>query len=215
MISDLDYIASEFVPIFPLSNNIFFPHMVLPLHIFENRYKEMVKDLLQEKSLLVITQKNDNSSSKNLSKIACIGKVLEHMEFSDGRYFLLLQGLSRVFIEEEAVSSKPYTLVKVSVLEDQYPEDSTNMNYIYNTIKSLIFNLARQESRLASTLVEVFSFTEDLATLSDILGMVTIKTLPERQRLLESVDVENRLKMITVALAEILQTNNNEKDILN
>ncbi len=99
------------IPLFPLAGAILLPRAQLPLHIFEPRYREMVRDALAGDKLIAMVQPRDDSEPPPLFEIGCIGKIIEATELEDGRYNIVLDGLSRFRIKLEADVTTPYRQV--------------------------------------------------------------------------------------------------------
>ena len=90
------------IPIFPLSNFIIFPNTSVPLNIFEPRYIEMIDDAMKGSRMIgMIQPKNFDQKIPNLYKIGCVGKITSFNETEDGRYLIVLNGISRFKITEE------------------------------------------------------------------------------------------------------------------
>src|SRR3954451_1252177 len=88
------------VPLFPLPNVVLFPRAVLPLHIFEERYRAMIADALNGQrqiamALLKPGWERDYYSRPEIEPIVCVGQILTHEQLGDGNYNLLLQGSVR------------------------------------------------------------------------------------------------------------------------
>jgi Lon protease-like protein len=98
------------VPIFPLPGIFLFPHQVLPLHVFEPRYRQMVADLLDGPGRLVIGVEPAAESNGPLP-VAGLGEILRHEKLPDGRYHIWVLGLTRVRIHEVA-SDRLYRQVR-------------------------------------------------------------------------------------------------------
>jgi uncharacterized protein len=90
------------VPIFPLAGALLFPRAQLPLHIFEPRYRAMVRDSLDSDRLIAMIQPKDHGDSPALFEVGCIGRIAACDELDDGRFNLVLDGLSRFRIAREA-----------------------------------------------------------------------------------------------------------------
>ena len=79
----------EVVPLFPLDNVVFFPNTVLPLHIFEERYKQMIEDSTNSNNLICMSLMYDSSKgsqdSSNIAKIGCVGRIISNEETDEGR----------------------------------------------------------------------------------------------------------------------------------
>src|SRR4051812_4340386 len=94
------------LPIFPLPNAVLLPGGVLPLHVFEPRYREMTRDCLEQGGKMAIAMlrpgfENEYHARPAVRPIAGLGTIICSEELPDGRYQLLLRGIARVHIEEE------------------------------------------------------------------------------------------------------------------
>ena len=102
------------LPVFPLSNFIFFPNTSAPLNIFEPRYIQMINDSIKLNRLIGMAQPKGISNSKKpeLFKVGCLGKIMSFNETDDGRYVIVLNGVIRFNIVEEIDRGKPYENLK-------------------------------------------------------------------------------------------------------
>jgi Lon protease-like protein len=100
---------SDLLPLFPLPNVVLFPNVFLPLHIFEPRYREMVRDALdgagQIGMIQPLTMEDGNPA---LYGVGCVGEIVGVEEMEDGRYNIVLSGSSRFRIIAEADLDTPY-----------------------------------------------------------------------------------------------------------
>lgn len=106
------------VPMFPLPGAFLFPHQVLPLHVFEDRYRQMVRDLLDGPGRLVIvtTQLGESETSVHVPEVvgvAGLGEIMRHEQLTDGRFLIWVLGLARVRIDE-VPSDRPYRRAQCS-----------------------------------------------------------------------------------------------------
>jgi uncharacterized protein len=99
------------VPIFPLAGALLFPRSQLPLHIFEPRYRAMVRDALASDRLIGMIQPRTGDEPPDLFSVGCIGRIAACDELDDGRFNLVLEGLSRFRIAREAEVATPYRQV--------------------------------------------------------------------------------------------------------
>ena len=99
------------VPIFPLAGALLFPRSQLPLNIFEPRYRTMVRDALASDRLIAMIQPKDGEEPPALFEIGCLGRISACDELDDGRFNIVLEGLSRFRIAREATVSTPYRQV--------------------------------------------------------------------------------------------------------
>jgi Lon protease-like protein len=117
------------VPIFPLAGALLFPRTQLPLHIFEPRYRAMVRDALASDRLIAMVQPRETALVADMSEdrppplfeVGCIGRISACDELDDGRFNIVLEGLSRFRIAREAEVATPYRQVDAD--RDGFEED--------------------------------------------------------------------------------------------
>src|SRR3990170_4119018 len=103
--------------LFPLPNLVMYPHVMQPLHIFEERYREMLEDSLATDRLVAMALlepgwETDYDSRPPVARYACLGKVVTHHRLKDGRYNLLLMGVGRVRIVQELEPRRSFRQAK-------------------------------------------------------------------------------------------------------
>jgi Lon protease-like protein len=106
--------ASLRIPIFPLAGAILFPRAQLPLHIFEPRYRAMVRDALAGEQLIGMVQPRpgpDSPLPPALFEVGCLGRITGSEALEDGRFNIVLEGVGRFRIAREAEVSTPYRQV--------------------------------------------------------------------------------------------------------
>jgi Lon protease-like protein len=99
------------VPVFPLAGALLFPGAQLPLHVFEPRYRAMVRDALGSDRLIGMIQPRDQAEPPSLFEVGCLGRISACEELDDGRYNIVLEGLGRFRIAREAAVETPYRQV--------------------------------------------------------------------------------------------------------
>ena len=99
------------LPIFPLPGTIMLPGGNLALNIFEQRYLNMLQDVMRSDQLIGMIQPFDNSEKSSLHRVGCAGRVTRYEESQDGRIEIVLTGLCRFEIEEELTTTRGYRLV--------------------------------------------------------------------------------------------------------
>ncbi len=111
----------DIVPVFPLPNVILFPGVQLPLHIFEPRYRAMVRDVMEAEppligmALLRGDWQEQYEGNPQLFPIGCVGKMVKTVPLPDGRFNILLQGVREYRIQEE-FHDKSYRRARVEWL---------------------------------------------------------------------------------------------------
>jgi Lon protease-like protein len=96
------------VPVFPLGGALLFPRAQLPLHIFEPRYRAMVRDALASDGLIAMIQPKDDATVPRLFDVGCIGRIVASEELEDGRFNIVLEGITRFRLADEVQVSTPY-----------------------------------------------------------------------------------------------------------
>ncbi len=204
----------ENIPIFPLSNFIIFPDTMVPLNIFEPRYIQMVDDCMKSDRIIgMIQPKNLGKKSLELYNIGCAGKITSFNETSDGRYLIVLNGISRFKIIREVKSDKLYRRCHVSF--NEYNEDvNTDPREIKFSDLELIFKNLKS---LFKTKGYVINWKElEKQTLDqtiNTLSMASPFSLEEKQILLESIDLKSRKEKLEEILNTYLVDNFGNKTI--
>jgi Lon protease-like protein len=124
--------------LFPLPGVVLFPHAILPLHIFEPRYRQMTEDALASDRFITIVQIRPPDEWKSptepaLEEYGCLGRIFKHERLPDGRFNFLLLGRKRVKLTREIPTGKLYRMSEVRVIEDilpNVPEDSDRAELI-------------------------------------------------------------------------------------
>jgi Lon protease-like protein len=127
---DDDYDLKDFPNVsrlFPLPGVVLFPHSMLPLHIFEPRYRQMTEDALASDRLITIVQVRSplewtSPTEPALEDFGCLGRIFKYERLPDGRFNFLLLGRKRVRLTKEVPSGKLYRTSQVEILEDIEPD---------------------------------------------------------------------------------------------
>jgi uncharacterized protein len=192
------------IPVFPLSNFIIFPETKVPLNIFEPRYIEMINDSMKSSKMIGMVQpkKTLNNSIPDLYNVGCIGKITDFNESDDGRYLIVLNGLSRFKIIDEIKNNKLYRECKVSFSE--FKEDIIlNKEKIKFEDLKLIFKDLKELFKKKGYMVDWKEIEkQSLDQIINTLAMASPFSLEEKQVLLETQNLNLRKKR----LQEILNT---------
>ena len=195
----------EIIPVFPLSGAILLPTGNLPLNIFEPRYIQMIDDCMKGNRLIGIVQpkKTGDLKKPDLYEVGCVGKIKSFNETEDGRYLIVLEGVSRYKITGELKSDKLYRECEVSF--DYYKNDfekNENIQTKFSDVK-LIFTDLKDIFRKQGYLInwndiEKQTIDQTINTLS----MISPFSVEEKQILLETKTLLERKEK----LEEILKT---------
>ena len=112
------------VPLFPLAGALLFPRAQLPLHIFEERYREMVRDALAGPGRIAMIQPNGEGEHPSLYRSGCLGEIVGVEELEDGRFNIVLQGSQRFRLIAEADAGTAYRQadIDLAAYDDAEPD---------------------------------------------------------------------------------------------
>ena len=192
------------ISVFPLSNFIFFPNTNVPLNIFEPRYIEMVNDSMKGSRLIGMVQpkKNLENSLDQLYNIGCLGKITSFSETEDGRYLIVLNGLSRFKIIKEIKNEKSYRECEIS-FNDFQDDIKINKEEIKFSDLQLIFkDLKNLFDKRGYSINWNELKKQNLEQTINTLAMASPFSLEEKQTLLETKNLNLRKEK----LKEILKT---------
>jgi uncharacterized protein len=193
---DKNNLPSE-IAVFPLSNAVFFPRTILPLNIFEDRYLQLVSDVFKESRLFgMIQPKSREGKSPETYQVGCLGKIISFNETSDKRYIISLSGITRFKITKEINSTKLYRRFKVdynSFTHDLEPFRNEKVNYDKNNLLNKIKIFFRKKD-YSFELDELMKLNFD--QLISTTCMISPFTVQEKQKLIEAIKIEDRLKIL-------------------
>jgi Lon protease-like protein len=210
------------VPVMTLPNATLFPQALLPLCIFEPRYRQMLAEALHSTRMFSVAMQRPGSTRETPSPVAGLGLIRIAVGHRDGTSHLILQGLARVELEG-AVRYKPYRIHRIRPLEIP-PCDNVTVDALVEKVRELLeerFDLGlpfpyplmssgKSKGNTAPFSVpakEVMHYLHSVTDPEQAVDLVSCAVLPgaaERQAILETADVEARLRrLIHFLLAEI------------
>jgi Lon protease-like protein len=181
------------VPVFPLAGALLFPRSQLPLHIFEPRYRAMIRDALASDKLIAMVQPRDEDEPPALFEVGCIGRISACDELDDGRFNIVLEGLSRFRIAREAEVGTPYRQVDAD--RSGFDEDSDEILGLAQRAE-----IERESRAYADSLGYVVDW-DSVGRLDDemlVNGIAQIAPLDvgSKQALLEARDLATRADLL-------------------
>jgi Lon protease-like protein len=197
--------------LFPLPGVVLFPHAILPLHIFEPRYRQMTEDALADGNrLITIVQVRDDAPDPSpgvpaIEEIACLGRIFQHQRLPDGRFNLLLLGLKRVRLIREIATEKPYRLAEAEILEDREvaPPGDARRNDLHDLFREVVSRTRPNDDDLG-TLLEA---SLPLGPLTDLIAYSLGLPAEIKQSLLAEPQVALRADSLMEILGLILAQN--------
>jgi hypothetical protein len=194
--------------IFPLPETVFFPHTVIPLHIFEMRYRAMTEDLLADDRPLAIALIDEGAGTDERGRprvhdIVGFGHIIRHDRLEDGRFNILLRGEGRARILTEHDTDRPYRVVCAETVVDR-PAERAEIARRVETVRGCIVGLRAFNERLSVALTRALNAAAQPEQLSHSLCSALFPDTTTRQRLLAERDVLARLDAISERLTELL-----------
>ena len=182
------------IPIFPLSNVIFFPETDLPLNIFEKRYIQMVDVSLKNERLIGIVQPK---TKKDLYSIGCLGKITGFTETEDKRYIVNLKGISKFKIIEEVKNEYLFREFKVEYLSaemENASQEKLKCEFINSELD--INQLKKFLKKRGFSLNWKKIDNMDFKNIVNALCMIMPITINEKQTLLETENIMKRFEIL-------------------
>jgi Lon protease-like protein len=197
------------VPLFPLPNVVLFPKTPVPLYIFEERYRTMVREVLAGSGELVIALLRAGTVSgyagiSAVHEIACLGKIETCEELEDGKYNIVVVGLHRVRILRE-VQHSPYRLVEVEKVEDAaYDERSADIVERHNHLGGLFAKFTELATGAKQHALELMPQL-DFGSLVNMVAMTLNLAIEQKQELLEIDEAPERCDALIPVLQQQLE----------
>jgi len=201
---ETEIIVPEAVPVMTLPNLAFFPQALLPLHIFEPRYRQMLRDVLASNRLFAVAgidlrQAQDPSRFEPPHRIGSVGIVRACQKNDNGTSNLLLQGLCRVEILQ-ILGEEPYRRIRVRTLAS-IRGDATDVNdRLRADLLRLLTIRRKQGAATAPDMVEFLRSVDDPETFVDLAAFGLCDDAQLKQQLLETLDVQRRLRLFKTHL---------------
>lgn len=221
-------IPSE-VAVMTLSNATLFPQALLPLYIFEPRYRRMLADALRTHRMFSVAMQKPGRTRETPSTVAGLGLVRVSVDNSDGTSHLILQGITRVELVG-VVQYKPYRVHRIRPLVAA-PVPGAHLDAMVATVRNLVTERiemgfpsgvplsgksakgkSKKDGSPSLSAQEIICYLEKMTDPDQVADLVSCAMLSgpvERQTILETVDVEARLKhLIQFLLSDIDQHKN-------
>lgn len=194
---------------FPLSGVVLFPHALLPLHIFEERYKKMARDVLSSHRLLAIAMLESPADALAPGRppvlpIMGMGEVVVAHELPDGRFNMVVRGRARVHLEQELSSDEPYRLIRAGLRQDLPIGNEAELSDAHQSLRALVGRLAERIPDGGELLRQLVASQTSPHELSDVLAAALVVDPHKRQRLLETRDGLRRVESVTAEVVAMI-----------
>lgn len=209
------------IAVMTLPNATLFPQALLPLYIFEPRYRQMLADALSSHRMFAVAMQKPGNTRETPSPVAGLGLIRVSVQHKDETSHLILQGIARVELNQ-TVRYKPYRVQRIRPMETP-PSDSVAVDALLAKVRALLQERIALDLPFPNPLVsskpestqeapsfspkEILGYLDSLTDPEQTADLVSCAVLPRgaaQQAILETVDVESRLRrLIQFLLAEI------------
>jgi len=196
--SETDAGGSRLLPILPMSELVLFPRLIIPLALWEESAQRLIDDtLLKDKIIGILTSRQpatETYTAENLYSIGTAAVILKMGKTQEGAVRLLVQGLYR-FKVEEIVDTEPYLQARVTPITEGYEADM-EIDGMISGLKGLFQKMSELSPYLPTELGAMVQELEDPRVLADVAGGSLNVAKTEKQDLLETIDVKERLRKV-------------------
>jgi ATP-dependent Lon protease len=217
------------VPVMTLPEATLFPQALLPLYIFEPRYRQMLADTLQSHRMFTVAMQRPGVSREIPLTVAGVGLIRVSVGHKDGTSHLILQGLARVELEQ-AVRYKPYRIQRIKALASP-PCDSVAADALLAKLRELLreridlglplpfpFPTPTDTGKAAplpafstKDILNYFDSINDAEQVADLVSCAVLRCALDRQAILEAVHIETRLRRLIQFLMQDIRNKRREK----
>jgi ATP-dependent Lon protease len=194
----------ETVPVMTLPNTVFFPQALLPLHIFEPRYRKMLRDVLASNRLfavarLDITRPDNAGLVEPLHRIASVGIVRACQKGENDTSNLLLQGICRVEVTK-IVREDPYRVIAVQPITTTAGTNHAQLEVLRLEVMRLLNLRRRLGTPAPKGMTQFLESIDDIDTFADIAVFNLCDDSATKQVLLETFETRRRLQLFAASL---------------
>ena len=203
------------MPVLPLRNIVVYPHMVVPLFVGRDKSIAALEEVMDKgQELLFLAQKDaDTNDPKNedLYEVGTVGKVLQLLKLPDGTVKVLVEGVKRAKVEA-LIPHENFLEAKVEVISEEKTEDKT-LIAISRQVVSRFEDFVKLNSKVASEVVSSLKDISDPSKIADTVASQMTGNVSEKQKILEILNLEERLNDILSLLDGELSVLQVEKKI--
>ena len=198
------------MPLFPLPNAVLFPKTPMPLFIFEDRYRTMVREVIAGSGELVIALMREGMEFRQtgisaVHSVACLGKIETHEQLQDGKYNIVVVGVQRVRLVR-IVENSPYRLVEVEMLKDfESTENPDEIVRRQNDLGKLFAEFTELAAGMQPQAMDLMPQL-DFESLVNMVAMTLNLPIEQKQALLEIDAPSLRCDMLIPILKQQLET---------
>jgi Lon protease-like protein len=207
-VPELEELDLAELSIFPLPNVTLFPGALLPLHVFEPRYREMLRDALGRRNILAIARlqpgfEQDYDGRPAVFDVCGVGAIESWSERDDGRFDIAVRGLARLRIIEELPPQRAFRQVRAERIVEPVPEPALVAAWQVK-LGSLWERLTPHLPEQVRDLKALTKGTDDASAYADRLAAAMVADPDACQQLLSEADPAERLRLLTSRVQELV-----------
>jgi Lon protease-like protein len=197
------------LPIFPLPGAVLLPFTLIPLHVFEPRYRKMIRDCAQGAGVLALANIPEEAlragePAPKVLPVLGVGVLARVEPLPDGRSNILLRGVLRARIVEELPSAEPYRIVRAERLRDEVGIAERERDAAESLRRLVLALCAARPGPASGALAQMAARDAPAGELADAVAGALVESAEERQALLAELSPERRLIRLGTALASAL-----------
>ncbi len=198
------------LPLFPLPGTVFFPNTLMPLHVFEPRYRAMTRYCIERSwpmAVVLIAPGHEQGQSEDppVEQMASIGHLVMREELEDGRYNIVLQGMARIrILEEQPREDRPYRTARAQLVTDFVIPDRALLQRKAAAVRAALTSLMMRDHKISEMVSGPLLETKSPAVLADALSAMVFNDPVKRQQQLDCARVHDRLDLVLDRLSELL-----------
>lgn len=199
--------ACAALPLFPMPDAVFFPHTLLPLHVYKPRYRQLVTDAMAGDGLVAVprwARAMVEGVAPTLVPICGVGRIVRHQELPDGRCNIVLLGLGRVRIDAELPRDLPYRRAQATLLGDRVGAGGDKaLHRVLDTLRLALGQLRAGRPSLVHDLERVLLSDRGPDEFLNVLAHILLQDPDERQAWLEEDTLLGRSERALAALVQL------------
>ncbi len=209
VVPELTELELSRLPLFPLNRAVLLPGVDMPLHIFEPRYRAMVRAVLESGGAMGVAMLREQTLSAALAErppiraVAGAGRIIRHVELPDGRFMILVRGILRIEVERELDSTEPFRRFAVRPVRDEAMHEAQGAQAML-AMQDCLRQLAPVMNEGGAALLDAAAHAKDAGQLADVLAGALVEDALERQTLLETPRASERVPRVVSAMAGLL-----------
>ena len=190
------------VRLFPLPNLVLFPHVLQPLHVFEDRYRQLLEESLVGDRLIAMAMlapgwEDDYEGNPPIYPMACLGQISTHCRLKGGAYNVLLMGLRRVRLVRELAPRKGFREARGELCEDLYPPGEAHLLAgLQEKLREALVRVLPRVPQAQEQIDQLLAADVPLGMLADMVSYMLDIELAAKQAMLAELNVHRRTELL-------------------